>query len=374
MKMNQPNERYSRQIVLKGFGWEAQQKLGAAKVLVIGAGGLGCPALQYLAAAGVGHIGIVDDDVVALSNLHRQVLYAAEDIGRLKTKVAAANLRGVNPEIKVTEHPILLDRDKVLELIKDYDWILDGTDNFTSRYLINDACALFKKPLVFGAVSGYEGQVAVFNVKDAEGWASNYRDLFPQRIREEEVLNCTQAGVLGVLPGIIGIMMAAEVIKLITGIGAPLTNSLLNYHLLTNEMYIMALTPSDVGRSLIPESEESFLQLHEQSLFPFVNKVREIDAQELILLYQRPSVLLIDVRDHGSRPVVLNFEHVKIPISAIKEEITGRSEQAFVLFCQHGTTSVRAAAMVKEVWGSSREIYSLQGGLMRWITELNLVH
>jgi molybdopterin/thiamine biosynthesis adenylyltransferase len=220
MNSKEKYERYERQILLKEFGVAAQEKLLHAKVLVVGAGGLGCPVLQYLAAAGVGTIGIVDDDVVALNNLHRQVLYNMNDIGLSKAEIAAEKLKALNNEINVVAYNKRFTNKNALEIINAFDVVVDGTDNFSSRYIINDACVLLNKPLIYGAISKFEGQVAVFNVKDeVNKRAINYRDLFPVPPKDDEVLNCADAGVLSVLPGIIGTMQANETIKLIIGIG-----------------------------------------------------------------------------------------------------------------------------------------------------------
>jgi len=229
-------ERYHHQMILKDFGEAGQQKLLQAKVLVIGAGGLGCPALQYLTAAGIGTIGIVDDDVVTLSNLHRQILYSTSDIGFLKAEKAAEKLRQLNPEISIIVYSERLTTQNALSIMKAYDVIIDGTDNFSTRYMINDACVLLQKPLVYGAVSQYEGQVAIFNYKKENLYEGvNYRDLFPYPPKDTEVLNCAEAGVLGILPGIIGTMQANETIKLITGIGKPLINRMLTFNALNNQ-------------------------------------------------------------------------------------------------------------------------------------------
>ena len=231
-------ERYQRQIILPEFGEEGQQKLLKAKVLVIGAGGLSCPVLQYLTAAGTGTIGIVDDDVVALNNLHRQVLYSVGDIGSSKAERARHILHQLNPEIKILPYNERLTVQNALILFDEFDIIIDGTDNFSTRYMINDACVLMNKPLVYGAISQFEGQVSVFNFRQTENEeAVNYRDIFPDPPKEGEVLNCAEAGVLGALPGIIGTMMANETIKLITGIGEPLANQLLTYNALNNQVY-----------------------------------------------------------------------------------------------------------------------------------------
>jgi sulfur-carrier protein adenylyltransferase/sulfurtransferase len=259
-------ERYGRQMLIPAFGVSGQQKLLAAKVLMIGAGGLGCPALQYLVAAGVGTVGIVDHDIVAVSNLHRQVLYSTADIGQSKALRAKVVLEALNPEIQIRAYPEQLTPANALGIMREYDIIVDGTDNFATRYMINDACVLLGKPLVYGAVSRFEGQVAVFNQQDQKTASVNYRDLYPQPPDAGTVLNCAEAGVLGVLPGIIGAMQANEVIKLITGIGKPLINRLLTYNALNNQFFEIGLTTQAGTKALIPGDEIAFGQMDYQLL------------------------------------------------------------------------------------------------------------
>jgi len=207
-----PYDRYQRQMILPGFGEHAQQKLHQAKVLVIGAGGLGCPLLQYLAAAGVGQIGIADDDTVSMSNLHRQPLYSTADIGQLKVEVARQKLLALNPDISISIYPVRWEQQQCVEYFPQYDLIVDGSDNFATRYLVNDGCVLLGKPLVFGAVSQFEGQVGLLNAPFGNGqFSCNSRDLFAEQPAEGSVANCAEAGVLGTLPSIIGSMMATEV-------------------------------------------------------------------------------------------------------------------------------------------------------------------
>lgn len=248
--------RYQRQIILAEFGSHAQEKLADAKVLVIGAGGLGCPALQYLVAAGVGHIGIADFDTVHLSNLHRQILFGQEDIGKKKVLVAKEKLVQLNNLVQIETYDVQWKHEHCVQYFPLYHIIIDATDNFASRYLINDACVLLAKPLVFGAVNKFEGQVAVFNNSKE---AYNYRDLFPTPPNNNEVDNCATAGVLGVLPGIIGSMQATEVIKLITGVGKPLENQLLNYNALNQSIYTIQLTKNPASLENMPNSMDAFL-------------------------------------------------------------------------------------------------------------------
>ena len=243
------NERYSRQVSLKEFGEKGQRKLASSKILIIGVGGLGCPALLYLAAAGVGCIGIADDDFVSLNNLQRQVLFSTKDVGKSKVLVAKEKINELNPGVEIIVHKERLANTNALDIIKEYDVVIDGTDNFPSKYLINDACALLGKPLIYGSVSKFEGQVAVFNVSDKKNIKCNYRDLFPQP-PEEKILNCAEEGVLGVTTGIIGTMQANEAIKLCTGIGEPLINQLLIFNSLNNQSYIVEISENKTAYKL----------------------------------------------------------------------------------------------------------------------------
>ncbi len=223
--------RYSRQIILPEFGEAGQKKIAAASILVIGAGGLGCPVLQYLAAAGVGRIGIVDYDKVMLSNLHRQILYNEADIGKPKAAVARIKIAAINSEIKITSHEEKVNHNNIDGLITGYDIIVDGTDNFETRYLINDACRKMMKPLIYGSVFKFEGQVSVFNYNGGP----DYRTLFPEAGNSE---NCENAGVAGILPGITGTLMANEVIKIILETEGILSGKLLMMNALNFQIRI----------------------------------------------------------------------------------------------------------------------------------------
>ncbi|PDH28412.1 MAG: thiamine biosynthesis protein ThiF, partial [Puniceicoccaceae bacterium MED-G30] len=211
--------RYQRHLSLPGFGPDAQSKLKQSGVLVIGAGGLGCPVLLYLAAAGVGRIGIIDGDTVDLSNLQRQVLYTADDIGRSKAAVAAEKLREQNPNVDCIAYEERLSVDNAMERITAYDLVIDGSDNFPTRYLVNDACVLAGKPLVHGAIQTFSGQVSVFNFQGGP----TYRCLFPEPPNPEDAPSCAEVGVVGVLPGLVGLYQATEALKLLAEIGEPLS-------------------------------------------------------------------------------------------------------------------------------------------------------
>jgi sulfur-carrier protein adenylyltransferase/sulfurtransferase len=219
--------RYSRHLRVPEIGMHGQQKLLAAKVLLIGAGGLGSPAALYLAAAGLGTIGIIDDDVVDASNLQRQVLHGTDDIGRPKVESARETIEGLNPDVTVITHDIRLTKDNVLDIFRDYDVIVDGSDNFSTRYIVNDACVLLQKPQVHGSIFRFDGQVTVFDPRQTE--SPCYRCLYPEPPPPELAPNCAEAGVLGVLPGTVGMIQATEAVKLILDIGEPLTGRLLMY-------------------------------------------------------------------------------------------------------------------------------------------------
>jgi adenylyltransferase/sulfurtransferase len=367
MSNKEQYKRYQRQILLQEFGVTAQQKLLQAKVLVVGAGGLGCPVLQYLIAAGVGTIGIVDDDVVSLTNLQRQVLYNMDDIGLLKAEVAAEKLRKLNDEINIIAYNIRLNNKNALSIIADYDIIIDGTDNFSSRYMINDACVLLNKPLVYGAISKFEGQVAILNVKDETNKrAINYRDLFPTPPKDDEVLNCAEAGVLGVLPGIIGTMQANETIKLITGIGNALINKMLTYNALDNSVYEFNLSLNEDAKELIPKDEDEFIEMDYDWLCSSqTNNKFEIDVAQFNDLIEDNSTIIIDVREKDEQPVVDEFKHIQIPVSELMNNQSLIKKDNVVVFCQSGNRSLQAAKLLHELF-SDKEIYSLKGGIVEW--------
>lgn len=365
MNRNNLYERYQRQIMLRDFGEEGQQKLLRAKVLVIGAGGLGCPALQYLVAAGIGTIGILDDDVVALNNLHRQVLYSVDDIGLSKAERATHVLQRLNPEIKIIPYNERLTPRNALLIINGFDIIIDGTDNFSTRYMINDACVLLKKPLVYGAVFQYEGQASVFNYGQNEG-AANYRDIFPTPPKEDEVPSCAEAGVLGVLPGIIGTIMANETIKLITGLGKPLANQLLTYNALTNQVYQLTLSASKETRSLIPENEAAFLQTDYIWLCTSSGSQLEIDSATFNSLIEKGKADVIDVREPTEVPIVNEFSNIKIPLAQLKDYTSLIKSDTIITFCQSGKRSLQAAKILSAIFGDRKKVYSLRGGIIEW--------
>lgn len=214
MLSKEEGKRYFKQILLEEFGLNAQIELKKARVAVVGAGGLGCPVLQYLASCGVGTLGIIDFDTVDVTNLHRQILYTSNDVGQKKAHLAAERIKQQNPFVNTIVHDVLVSSENVEELFSQYDVVVDGCDNFATRYVVNDACVKLKKPLVYGSILGFEGQVAVFNYKGSK----HLRDIFPEAPNAEDVPNCNDNGVLGTLPGVIGTIMAQETIKLVAGL------------------------------------------------------------------------------------------------------------------------------------------------------------
>lgn len=241
---NEQLERYSRHIILKEVGVKGQKKLLAAKVLIVGAGGLGAPAAMYLAAAGVGTIGIVDADVVDLSNLQRQIIHATADVGKPKVQSAAETMQAINPDVKVVTHQMFVNASNVLDLIKDYDFILDGTDNFPAKFLINDACVMAKKPFCHAGIIRFKGQLMTWT-PDSD--VPCYRCVFKEPPPKDAVPTCKQAGVIGAMAGVIGCLQALEAVKFITGAGSLLTGSLLTYSALTNDFHKIKLPKRGEG-------------------------------------------------------------------------------------------------------------------------------
>ncbi len=367
MSFTQNNDRYHRQIILKEFGELAQQKLLNAKVLVIGAGGLGCPALQYLTAAGVGTIGIIDFDVVTITNLHRQILFSVNDIGKQKAAIAAIKLAEINPEIQIQVYNFQLTNKNAIELFANYDLIIDGTDNFATRYLINDACVILNKPLVYGAVLRFEGQVGVFNLINNETKIkTNYRDLFPEPPNPLNALSCNEAGVIGVLPGIIGTMQATEAIKIITGIGKPLCNKIISYNALQNSFYDFEITPVLNPIETFPHNEMEFLNFNYEwfcSSKDNVSVISIIDFEELRI---NEKITIIDVRERNELPLVNQFDFISIPLNDLPNLLANiPTENKIVVFCKSGNRSLKAVKILNEKQ-PQLIAYSLTGGLDAW--------
>lgn len=354
-------QRYARHLALPDFGEAAQLRLKEARVLVIGAGGLGCPILAYLTAAGVGHIGIVDFDQVERSNLQRQVLYTGADIGQPKAEVAVVRLQGLNPFVQLTAYCTALTPQNALDIIASYDIVVDGTDNFPTRYLTNDACLLSGKPLVYGSIYRYEGQVSVFNQLLPDGSRGpNYRDLFPQPPPPELVPNCAEGGVIGVLPGIIGSLQANETIKLASGVGTTLSGKL----------YVLD-AQSMLSRTLRIQSNTSAYEVkelidYEQFCNPAAPQVPEWSPSQLKAHLEADKPLtLLDVREPheykaGSLPQALS-----IPLATLSERWQNiKKTEPVVVVCRSGKRSAQAVSYLQGL--EEVECYSLAGGMLAW--------
>jgi len=336
-------------------------------VLVIGAGGLGCPVLQYLAAAGIGTLGIVDHDKVELTNLHRQVLYTVADVGSLKANCAAGKLSSFNPDITVIPYAVQLTNQNAASIISEFDVVIDGSDNFPTRYMVNDACILLDKPLVYAALSEAEGQVAVFNVAGTNGIKVNYRDVFPNAPKPGEVLNCSEAGVLGVLPGIIGVMQAAEAIKLISGTGETLINQMLIYNLYTNQTYKINLFSAGEDAVNYPADMAAFLRM-DYNWFCGIKSgntgIKEIGQEEFSRVKDDENYMIIDVREPGELPELTGFNYSKVPLSVLRRQIPAISGDKIILFCHSGMRSNLAGELLLEAY-PDKEFYNLKGGILR---------
>lgn len=369
MSLNNPNGRYSRQIQLENFGADAQGKLKEAKVLVIGAGALGCPVLQYLVVAGVGKIGVVDQDVVELSNLHRQILYTTKDIGHPKAKVAGLRLSEMNPEVEIEVFQAYLTVENAFEISEGYDIVLDGTDNFPTRYLVNDLSVLADKVNIHGSISQYSGQVSVFNFKEKdEKRGPNYRDLFPVPPNPNEVVSCAEGGVIGALPGIIGSMMAMECVKTITGIGEPFAGKLFQINSLTGESHLLTFT-SDKSNPLTGESPTQFdLINYEQFCNPKEDKImKSIDVAELkSMMDNNVDFQLIDVRETFEFEEA-NMGGVLIPLAEVPSRYAEiNKDKKVVVHCRMGGRSANAINYLAQNHGFDN-LYNLEGGITAWL-------
>lgn len=355
-------DRFERQRLVPEFGSEGQEKLRKSSVLVIGAGGLGSPVLLYLAAMGVGHIGIVDGDQVGISNLNRQVLFGVEDIGKNKAEVAAHFLRSHYPDCTVSELVFFVSPENVVELIQPYDLVIDGSDNFPTRYLVNDACALLRKPLVFGAIFQHEGQVSVFNL--GEG-SCNYRDLFPNPPKADEVPNCAETGVIGVLPGIIGNLMAMEAVKVLANFGSPLKNRVLFYQAKTTSFYEVQINPNLKARKLMPKNlKELSTTAYELTCVG----LPEITWDELPLEIPATAAL-VDLREWDELPKLDKWKSLAVPFSQLEENSDTINEKDLIyFFCQSGIRSLKAVRHWQEVF-PQKSVFSIRGGIQAILTK-----
>ena len=370
---NDEVRRYSRHLIIPDVGMDGQKRLKAAKVLAVGAGGLGSPTLMYLAAAGVGTLGIVDFDVVDETNLQRQIIHGQSDVGRPKARSAADSIREINPYVDVRLHEERLDLSNALRIFADYDLIVDGTDNFATRYLVNDACVLLGKPYVWGSIFRFDGQASVF-------WAEHgpcYRCLYPEPPPPGMVPSCAEGGVLGVLCGSIGAIQVTEAIKVLTGIGDPLVGKLMIYDALEMS-YRVVRARKDPECSLCGKnptitelidydafcgvvSEEALAAAADATITPLELKAMQDRGEDF---------LLVDVRETGE------YEIVRIPGSVLipKGELPSRlaelpADKPIVLHCKSGVRSAEALALLKGAgFASARHV---QGGVLGWVAQVD---
>ncbi len=362
-QLHASDARYARQRTLREFGPASQASLAAARVLIVGTGGLGSPSALYLTAAGVGTIGLVDEDVVDASNLHRQLLYGTSDVGRPKLEAAAARLRDVNPLVQVITHETRFRAVNAHALVADYDLVIDGTDNFPARYAINDACVARGIPFVYGSVSRFEGQVSVFGVKDKPC----YRCLFPDAPPPGTVPTCAEEGVLGVLPGLIGLMQATEAIKWCTGIGELLAGRLLLYDALVQRTREVALPRNAACRSCgdAAQAARAAGQVEE----PVLSQDTTPTALAARLAAGDAPVLL-DVREPWEHALAALPASVLVPLGTLQQRTPSLDPHAeYVVYCHHGGRSAMAAEWLRRQ-GFAR-VANLEGGIDAWSREVD---
>jgi len=350
--------RYSRHIKLNKVGIDGQEKLKAAKVLVIGAGGLGCPVLQYLTAAGVGTLGIVDGDTVDESNLQRQILFTQADLKKPKAKTAALKLKQQNKHVNFKVVDTHGNKENIIQLISNFDIVVDCTDNFPTRYLINDACILENKPLVFGAIHQFEGQISVFNYQDGP----SYRCIFPEA---SDTPNCAETGVLGVLPGIIGTFQANEVLKLILDIGDVLKGKLLTINALNYQMSIVEFDKTE-------SSNITRLGSYDLHCKPTSEKLpKSISAKDFAeMINSGQEIQIVDVREYFEWDICHIEGALNIPMNLIDECMDEISKDVnTIVMCHHGVRSMNVIHYL-EVKGYNKLI-NLEGGIHAWATEID---
>ncbi|MEZ7494367.1 HesA/MoeB/ThiF family protein [Leeuwenhoekiella aequorea] len=323
--------RYSRHILLDEVGELGQQKLKNTRVLVIGCGGLGCPALQYLAAAGVGHLGIIDDDRVDFSNLQRQILFTENHVGMLKVEAAKEALHRLNSRITIKIYPTRLSADNALELLNDYDIIVEGSDSFSTKYLANDAAVLSGKPLVFGSIFKFEGQVSVFNFRNGP----TYRCLYPEPVNETEMPTCSEVGMLGILPGIIGMFQANEVLKIALELGNVLSGKLLIYNSL------------EASQMLLPFSKNETIKIRKLVEFDFSCTASTVEEISYAAYAEaKTDYFLVDVREQEEREL-FNIGGIHIPLQKLVADPDLLAEQERILiYCASGK---RSASVIREL-------------------------
>jgi adenylyltransferase/sulfurtransferase len=358
-------QRYSRHLILPEVGLEGQKKLREARVLVVGAGGLGAPLGQYLAAAGVGSLGLVDFDVIEFSNLQRQVLFATEDVGKPKLRVAKERLEALNPGVHVETYETRLTSDNAMDILRDYDVVVDGTDNFPTRYLVNDACVLLDKPNVYGSIFRFEGQASVF-------WARKgpcYRCLYAQPPPPGLVPSCAEGGVLGVLPGIVGAIQANEAIKILLGKGEPLLGRLLLFDALTMRFRELKLRkdPSCPVCGENPTVTEliDYLEFCGVSDEETLEEAFQIDVEETRERLEKGEIVLVDVREPMEWRIARIEGAKHIPMAQVPQRVHELSTaDEIVVHCKSGERSARVVNFLREL--GFRKVKNMAGGIDAW--------
>ena len=354
MFSEEEKQRYSRHLLLKGFGLEGQEKLKNSKVLLVGAGGLGCPIGLYLAAAGVGSITVMDFDLVDNSNLQRQVAFENNDIGLPKAEVLCARMRELNPHIDVKAKCEALDESNAMKLFRDHDLIVDGSDNFTTRYLVNDASYLSKVPLVSAAVSRYSGQISVYNLEEE---SPCYRCLFPHDPANELTQNCNEAGVLGALVGVMGSLQAVECLKVLTCTGEVASGQLITYDMLTNSFNNFKLQKSPSCRLCGPNAD--ITKIVPQSV-TCTSQEAGLEIEVFEDLYRNGSFKLLDIREETEFELFpLKIPAIHIPLSELKDRLNELDEsQVYCAVCQFGERARKAHLVLKKAGMKSHYLTS----------------
>ena len=368
---NEEVRRYSRHLILPEVGVEGQSRLKGASVLIVGTGGLGSPVSIYLAAAGVGRIGLVDFDVVDTSNLQRQILYSEEDVGRSKVQAAREKLLAMNPHIEIDIYEQRLSSSNALTVLKEYDVIVDGTDNFPTRYLVNDACVLLGKPYVYGSILRFDGQASVFY----PGKGPCYRCLFPEPPPPGTVPSCAEAGVLGILPGVIGVIQATEAIKLILGKGEALIGRLLLFDALNMEFSEVSLHRDP--KCPVCGENPTVKELIDYEIFcgltpeEHLEPSWEIEPEELKrMMNNGDRVTVIDVRESQERQISKITGSVSIPLNKIKEKVNELSRSdLIVLQCRTGIRSAKALKILRDA--GFNNLKNLKGGINAWADQVD---
>lgn len=361
--------RYSRHLTLPGFGIKAQQKLINSSVLVVGAGGLGSPIIMYLAAAGIGKIGIVDFDIVDQSNLQRQIIHNMKWVDKPKVESAKERVKELNPNITVNIYNEKLNEINVCNILKEYDLVCDGTDNFESRYLLNDASVILKKPYIYGSILQFEGHVSVFNLKEN---SPSYRDFIYERPPEGMVPSCAEGGVIGVLPGVIGTIQATEAIKLLTGIGEPLDGRLLIYDALDMRFREFEIKRDQKQKRIdkieMIKKNKSNIHLKTDNL--------QMCVQELnsLMINEPERIALVDVRTIQERNICDIEGSIHIPVNRIleweltNEEIKKVENKTVIVYCKSGMRSAKTIGVLKKHGIKAK---TLKGGIIAWGKEID---